>query len=177
MRGRFRAGLLLFSAAFLLIGLAPYRWAAGRKVSRPDELIVSPQECGCPCPDARIKAGKAVIPPALISPCGRISEREVNLVFKEKGPFSNYELMYRDLLLRGRVISLDTEFCTETYCELVPRLEVSHWDVVPFVANFRIFPLWLVIVYVANLFLFLPLLLILVVVGWYNVRGRRSAKV
>ncbi|MDX2047883.1 MAG: hypothetical protein SFU87_13920 [Chitinophagaceae bacterium] len=155
--------LLLFVASllFVAIGFLPYKQAWVTDTSSPDHLIVDPQECGCPCPDAAIVKGHLYIPEDSLKKYPAILKNEVNLEIPGFNDHSSYELIHAKLYVKGVITGFDTVLCTPDNCEMVPEFLVSSWAVVDYIPQFWSFPGWAIILSVVNLIALFPALLIM----------------
>ena len=156
--------LLIFSIGFAIYGLLPYRKASNTNTILPNQLVIEQQECGCPCPDARIVKGQLQIPADIASKYQGLHTTQLNLSINGFNEPYNYELGKASLFIKGRVVGTDTIQCDPTSCELAPRFEVESWALVDTVANAWIFPLWIGALFLANLLLFAPTIIIIEIV-------------
>lgn len=148
------------SIVFAVYGLLPYKKAKNIDTSKPNQLVISQQECGCPCPDATIIKGQLSIPPDIISKYGTLHTTELNMDINNFNEPYNYELGGAKLFIKGKVVGADTILCDPNNCELAPRFQVDSWGLVDSVARAWIFPKWIALLFVINLFLFAPVLII-----------------
>lgn len=164
--------LLILSISFAIYGILPYRKASNINTVLPNQLVVEQQECGCPCPDARIIEGQLQIPTDIISKYPGLHGKQLNLNIDGFNEPYNVELGRAILFIKGRVVGADTILCDPTSCELAPRFEVVSWSLVNRVAKALIFPPWLGALFLANLLLLAPTLIITEIVQII----RRSSK-
>lgn len=149
---------LTFSITFAIYGLFPYHRAINIDTTKPNHLVVIQQECGCPCPDAGIVKGRLQIPKEIASKCQTLDTSQINLEIKGFNEPYNFELGRAKLFIKGKVIGVDTILCDETNCELAPRFQVDSWALADTVVNVWTFPVWAGLLFLANIFLFLPVL-------------------
>ena len=152
--------LLTLSIAFAIYGLLPYRKAKNIDTTKPNHLVISQQVCGCPCPDASVIKGQLSISPDVVSKYPTLHTTELNMDIKNFNEPYNYELGHAKLFIEGEVIGADTILCEPTNCELVPLFRVDSWALVDTVARAWIFPNWIALLFIINLFLFAPILII-----------------
>ena len=152
--------LLTLSIAFAIYGLFPYHRAFNIDSTKPNHLVVIPQECGCPCPNAGIVKGRLQIPHEIRSKCQTLDTTQINLDIKDFNEPYNFELGQAKLYIKGKVIGVDTILCDETGCELAPRFQVDSWALADTVVNVWTFPVWAGLLFLANIFLFLPVLVV-----------------
>jgi hypothetical protein len=95
----------------------------------PNTLIIHHQQCGCPCPNAFIQQGLLVIPDSIQKVYGNIHKSEVNITGND--PFEPYEpgLEMKEVMIKGKVIGVDTILCDPSGCEVVPVFKVEKWSV------------------------------------------------
>ena len=151
---------LILSIAFTVYGLLPYRKATNIDTTKPNQLVINQQECGCPCPDAGIVKGQFQIPQDITLKYQTLNTTQLNLDIKGFNVPYNHELGQAKLFIKGKVIGADTILCEPTNCELAPRFKVDSWALVDNVARAWTFPKWAGLLFLANLFIFMPALLI-----------------
>ena len=152
--------LLTLSIAFATYGFLPYRKAKDIDTTKPNQLVISQQVCGCPCPDASVIKGQLSIPPDIFSKYPALHTTELNMDIKNFNEPYNYELGHAKLFIKGEVVGADTILCEPTNCELAPLFRVDSWALVDTVARTWIFPKWIAMLFIINLFLFAPILII-----------------
>ena len=157
---------LLLSIGFAVYGLLPYKKAHSIDTTKPNQLIISQQVCGCPCPNAIIDKGELEIPYYISSKFKQLPKTQINLEIKDFYEPYNYELAQARLFIRGKVVGVDTIFCNPASCELAPRFLVEDWTLVDSVSRAWVFPQWAVILFLLNLFLFMPTLIMIVLIEW-----------
>lgn len=103
-------------------------------------LKVTPQVCGCPCPNALIEEGKLVIPIEFNIKHLNIYNTELNIVNSSiLTRFSNIG-EYHVLYVRGEIVGFDTIACSERSCELAYRFRIDKEytkDYVPLILLFN----------------------------------------
>ena len=151
---------LVLSIAFAVYGLLPYKKAKNIDTSKPNQLVISQQVCGCPCPDAAVIKGQLTIPPDVVRKYPALHTTELNMDLDNFNEPYNYELGHAKLFINGKVVGADTIVCDPNNCELAPRFQVDSWGLVDSVARAWIFPKWIALLFVINLFLFAPVLII-----------------
>ena len=156
--------LLTLSIAFAVYGLLPYNKTTDIDTTKPNQLVIRQQECGCPCPDAEVIEGRLQIPTDISSKYQTLNTSQLNLDIKDFNDPYNYELGQANLFIKGKVVGVDTVLCEPTNCELAPRFQVDSWALVDSVARAWTFPTWAGLVFLANLFLFVPALIIIEIV-------------
>lgn len=166
--------LLTLSIAFAVYGLLPYHKATNINTKQPNQLIVHQQECGCPCPDAGIRKGQLQIPQDIASKYPTLNTTQINLDIEGFNEPYNYELGHARLFIKGKVVGADTILCEPTNCELAPRFQVNSWALVDTVARAWIFPIWVGLLFLVNLFLFVPILTITEIVK--RIRNNKRAQ-
>lgn len=149
---------LTLSIAFAVYGFFPYHMATNIDTSKPNQLVVEQKECGCSCPDAGIIKGQLQIPQEIASKYHTLDTTQVNLDIKKFNEPYNFELGHAKLYIKGKVIGADTILCDQSSCELVPRFQVDSWALVDTVVTAWTFPVWAGLLFLANIFLFLPAL-------------------
>lgn len=112
------------------------------------------------CPDASVIKGRLIIPPDVASRYPALRTTELNIDIKNVNEPYNYELGHAKLFIRGKVVGADTILCDPTNCELVPLFQVDSWALVHTFARAWIFPNWVGVLFIINLFLFAPTLII-----------------
>lgn len=152
--------LLTLSIAFAVYGLLPYNKVKNIDTSKPNQLVIDQQECGCPCPDASVIKGKLIIPPDVASKYPELRTTELNIDIKNFNEPYNYELGHAKLFIKGKVVGADTILCDPAKCELAPLFQVDSWALVDTVARAWIFPTWAGLLFIINLVLFAPTLII-----------------
>jgi hypothetical protein len=152
--------LLTLSISFAIYGLLPYRKATNIDTTKPNQLIIHQQECGCPCPDAAVIKGQLQIPQDIASKYQTLNTTQLNLDIKNFNEPYNYELGQAKLFIKGKVVGADTILCEPTNCELAPRFQVDSWALVDTVSRAWTFPNWAGLIFLINLFLFAPTLAI-----------------
>jgi hypothetical protein len=151
---------LSISLAFVLYGFLPYHKAYFKDTSAPNQLIISWQECGCPCPDAAIKKGRLLIPPGIAARYEHILSSEINLEIKGFNEPYNYELGHSLLYITGHVVGADIVECTPDGCDYAARFKVDHWGLVEPVATAWSMPRWMFIAFLVNLLFISPVLIL-----------------
>jgi hypothetical protein len=162
--------LLIISIVFAVYGLLPYHKATKIDTTKPNQLIINQQECGCPCPDAGVVEGQMKIPQDIASKYQTLNTKQLNLDIKGFNEPYNYELGHAKLFIKGKVVGADTILCEPTKCELAPRFQVDSWALVDNVATAWTFPIWLAFLYLINLFLLMPTLIIVEIIKRVNKR-------
>ncbi|MEX0811352.1 MAG: hypothetical protein WD048_03980 [Chitinophagales bacterium] len=106
--------------------------------TRPNktDLIITGQECGCPCPEARVLKGAIEIPENILDKHPNIHEYELTLTGNSPFEPYNYEIGHSEILIEGKVIGIDTILCSPTDCEVVPKFEVKKWTLTSYSARF-----------------------------------------
>ncbi len=122
------------------------------------DLLITIQQCGCPCPTARILKGKMDIPPALLQKHPTIHQSEMNLEGNISFGNGNYELLLLDYVISGEVVGVDTILCEPNSCEVAPKFEVEEAIATSYLPRF-----W---AWENRLFAFGYLLIVLIVGGW-----------
>jgi hypothetical protein len=151
---------LILSITFAVYGLLPYHKATNIDTTKPNQLIINQQECGCPCPDARVIKGQLQIPQDIAIQYPTLHTTQLNLDIKDFNEPYNYELGQAKLFIKGKVVGADTILCEPTNCELAPRFQVDSWALVDTIARAWTFPSWVGLLFIINLFMFLPTLTI-----------------
>jgi hypothetical protein len=144
--------LLTLSIAFTVYGLLPYRKATNIDTTKPNQLVIHQQECGCPCPDAGVIEGQMIIPQNIASKYQTLNTTQLNLDIKGFNELYNYEIGQAKLFIKGEVVGADTILCEPTSCELAPRFQVNSWALVDTVATAWTFSIWPAILFLINLF-------------------------
>lgn len=151
---------LILSITFAVYGLLPYHKATNIDTTKPNQLIINQQECGCPCPDAGVMKGQLQFPQDIAIQYPTLHTTQLNLDIKDFNEPYNYELGQAKLFIKGKVVGADTILCEPTNCELAPRFQVDSWALVDTVARAWTFPRWAGLLFIINLFMFLPTLTI-----------------
>ena len=162
---------LILSVVFVVHGFLPYKKTTTMDTSRPNQIVIDQQECGCPCPDAMIISGQLQIPDEISNKYKNLSTTEINLQIKSFNDPYNYELGHAKLFVTGDVVGADTILCDPTNCLLAPRFKVGSWSLVDTVATAWFFPKWLFGFFLVNLVLIMPTLIIIEIVKPF--RGKR----
>ncbi len=161
----------ILSIAFAIYGLLPYHKATNVDTTKPNQLIINQQQCGCPCPDALVIKGQLQIPQDIGIQYPTLHTTQLNLDIKDFNEPYNYELGQVKLFIKGKVVGADTILCEPTSCELAPRFQVDSWALVDTVSRAWTFPSWAGLLFIINLFMFLPTLTITEIVK--RVRQRK----
>ena len=164
--------LLLLSLMFATYGLLPYKKASNIDTRKPNQLIIDQQECGCPCPDALVVKGELQIPPNLLIVSPALQTSQINLEIDNFNEQYNFDLGHARLFVSGKVIGADTLMCEPTKCELAPRFKVESWGLVEYVARAWMFPGWALILFIINVVIFIPALVIIEIVKQIRNRER-----
>ena len=157
---------LTLSIVFAVYGSLPYHKAKNIDTSKPNQLVISQQECGCPCPHAAVIKGQLNIPPDIVSKYGVLHKTELNLDIDNFNKPYNYELGHVKLFIKGKVVGADTILCDPNNCELVPLFQVDSWALIDTVARAWTFPGWMFLLFLINLFLLVPVLTITEILKW-----------
>ena len=101
-----------------------------------DDLIITAQECGCPCPEAKIMKGELDIPKEIGEQYPEIHRDQVNLA--GNSPFApyDYETAHAKIKINGEVVGADTVLCEPQSCEMTARFRVDSWTVVSYLPQF-----------------------------------------
>jgi hypothetical protein len=89
-----------------------------------------------------------------------LNTTQLNLDIKNFNEPYNYELGQAKLFIKGKVVGADTILCEPANCELTPRFQVDSWALVDTVATAWTFPIWLGLLFLIDLFLLMPTLII-----------------
>jgi len=143
----------IFLACFLvcLYGFLPVSISWNKNdYSKPNQLLIHHQECGCPCPQASIKKGELLIPEEIKRKYPGLYLKEINLAGLDS--FEPFEsgLSQNDINIDGRVIGVDTIACSASGCEVVPVFEISFWSVNSYYPRFWIHSKWFVIIFLLS---------------------------
>ena len=152
------------SAGFALFGLLPYNKAYNIDTTKPNQLIVRNQECGCPCPNGVILNGRLKIADSILSKYPSFDTSQLNLDIENLGDTYNVEIMQSRIFVKGNVVGADTILCDPTNCEVTPHFKVESWALVDTVVRAWTFPVWVGLLFLINLLLIFPALTIVQVV-------------
>jgi hypothetical protein len=151
----------ILSAGFVLFGLMPYNKAYNIDTTKPNQLIVRNQECGCPCPNGVILTGRIKIADSILSKYQSFDTTQLNLDIENIGSTYNVEVMQSRFFVRGNVVGADTILCDPANCEVTPHFKVESWGLVDSVPRAWIFPVFLVYEFLVNLLFIFPALTVL----------------
>lgn len=135
--------LSILIICIIIYGLLPISTSIFSNSLSSSTFKVERQECGCPCPNARIIDGAFVIPeewtnqyPQLKSPT-----HEINLSFKAKHKsIENFWLINSEVLIvSGNMIGVDTILCNPEFCELTPLVNVNQVKTITYTPQFWTF--------------------------------------
>lgn len=161
---RFRA-IWIISPFILILGLLPYRPAVF--ISKDDYLLVSPQACGCPCPEVKIKKGEIVIPKQLFAKHATIITMESNLTNDYVISDQSVRGEYYDYYIKGKVVDIDTVLCDILACEVTPVLSVEECYLAEYVPIiYAINSPVLLVAFILNLVVVLPAIVITKIVTY-----------
>ena len=163
------------SACFVFFGLVPYNKAFNIDTTKPNQLIVRNQECGCPCPNGVILLGHLKMSDSILSKYQSFDTTQLNIDIENLGDAFNAEIMQSRFYVKGNVVGADTILCAPTNCELTPHFKVESWALVDTVARAWTFPVWLGILFLFNLFLLFPALTIAEIVR--QIRKYKAKKI
>lgn len=165
----------VLSLALLIIGILPYRPAIF--ISKDKYLLVTPQVCGCPCSDVRIKKGIINIPRHLRKKHDNIPTTEANLsngdvINKQSACAENY-----NYYIQGNVVDLDTILCDVRECEVTPVIAVEKCYLAEYVPWFYATNDFVIMVaYILNLIVVLPAIIIIKSVSFVVNRKRKNKR-
>lgn len=166
--------ILIFAIAFAIYGFMPYHKATNIDITKPNQIIIQQQECGCPCPDAQIIKGQILIPDEISIKYQRIHTSQINLDITGFNEPYNHEIGHAKLFITGNVVGADTILCEPTNCEIAPRFKVERWALVDNVAKAWTFPPWAALAYLINLIVLLPTLAIIEISNSLKYKKKRS---
>ena len=167
-----RLSAWLISILFIAFGLSPYHKAKNVDTSKPNQLIIDLQQCGCPCPDASVIKGQIQIPSEIAIKYTALDTKQINLDIKEFNEPYNYELGHARLFITGKVVGLHTILCEPTNCELAPHFQVDSWGLINSVARAWTFPNWAGFSFLLNLIIIFPALTVFEIMN--RIRNRKA---
>lgn len=101
-----------------------------------NDLIITSQSCGCPCPNASVESGQLDIPEIFLNQYPNIHKSQLNLTGNSPYNPYHYEIGLSNIKIKGQVIGVDTILCTKTNCEFAPTFKVDSWALIDYVAHF-----------------------------------------
>jgi len=120
--------LLITAIGICIYGFLPVSFAFNpMDIKKPNNLLVSQQDCGCPCANAIIINGRISIPVYIINKYPNISQKEINLTGEDPFNTSDFDLSHQAIIITGKVIGVDTISCDPTNYEVVLKFEVDKW--------------------------------------------------
>ncbi|WP_222166649.1 hypothetical protein [Edaphocola aurantiacus] len=151
MRSRIFWILVIALLLFLGYGLLPVKFPDRKQdYDAPNTLFITNQECGCPCPNARVLKGKLVAAdsillqyPGLIVDAGEI---ELENFPPYKKPIADYGFIaFNQFKVKGHISGAYAVYCDPGGCKYVPKFTVESWSMTTYYAKFWLFPAWLAI--------------------------------
>lgn len=161
------------SLILLIAGLLPYR--SSIFISKDSYLLVTPQVCGCPCADVRIKKGTISIPEYLSKEHSNVPAHEANLINSKVIDNQSMHGNYYDYYIHGKVVDVDTILCDINDCEIAPVISVEDCYLAEYVPLFLAANNILILcIYILNLLIVLPAATISIVINWSIERKRKK---
>lgn len=127
---------LLPCVLLLAYGLLPYEMKAPWQKIHQEDLIITGQACGCPCPQARVLKGSLDIPQQMRAENPGIYTSQMNLVGKTPFEPFLYEIAIGQIEITGKIVGVDTVLCSPQNCETAPRFLVESWQLIDYVPQF-----------------------------------------
>ncbi len=124
---------LLISIVLLAILFFPVKFPS--TFSKPDtnEAIIHFQECGCPCPDARIIEGTFSVPDSLTEKFKRNVFSEIYLTNDDA---IDYEISQFDIKIKGTIVGANPDFCDSSGCYYTPIVRIDSWELSDYLSWF-----------------------------------------
>lgn len=166
MRSKIFWALVIVLLLFLAYGFLPVKIPDTKQdYNTPNTLLISVQECGCPCPNSHLLKGRLLASDSirLRYPDLKLEVSEIELVDfpPYERPVQNVDFIYfNQFVVKGHISGADTVFCDPSGCTLVPRFTVESWSMTTYYSKFWLFPKWLAILFIICLLLVLPALVI-----------------
>ena len=140
---------LIITALLLAYGFLPVTipYYSGN-YSNPNTLLISRQECGCPCAEGKIVKGRLHFSDSIKKAFPNLDESVREFTLKNFPPFNKINsgkletldfANNNDFKVTGKVIGVDTILCTPSNCEIVPKFEVSSWTLTTYYPRFQKF--------------------------------------
>lgn len=98
----------------------------------PEDLVISGQGCGCPCPNAYIRKGSLDIPDKILHEHPNIYKNQLTLIGNTPYDPFVYEIATSDLLVRGEITGVDTVLCSPKGCEFAAEFTVDNWTLLTY---------------------------------------------
>jgi hypothetical protein len=127
-----------FFFLFLLYGTLPITLSTIWYSERNNDLIITGQQCGCPCPEARLIKGKLSFPEKIINLHPNISNHELSLTGNSPLENFSHEIYQSEIIIEEKIIDVDTNFCSGYEFNLIPKFEVSNWTLKNYIPKFQI---------------------------------------
>ena len=137
---------------------------------KPNILLVSRQECGCPCAEGVILKGTLEYSEKIKKQFPTLSPNSQEITIVNFSPFDditneNYQTFdfanNNNFKIDGEVIGVDTILCNPENCEIVPKFRVENWSLNSYYARFWLWDITFILVYFALWVIALPSMLII----------------
>jgi hypothetical protein len=99
------------------------------------DLVITGQQCGCPCAQAIVISGKVSIPEKILNEYPNLLTNQLTLTGNSPFQPYNYEIGHSEILIEGEVVGIDTISCSPTDCEIVPKFKVEKWTLTSYTAR------------------------------------------
>lgn len=123
---------LLFWLLIMLYGIYPIEPKALWIEKQADDLTISGQGCGCPCPNAFIRQGSLDIPEQMLHEHPGMHRQQLNLVGNTPFDPLVFEVAVSELLIEGQIVGIDTILCSQDGCEFAARFQVDDWTLLEY---------------------------------------------
>jgi hypothetical protein len=128
----FRLSLLI---SFVLIAILFIPVKLPSTFSKPDknEAIIHYQECGCPCPDARIIEGNFLVPDSLT---GKFKRNDFSEIYLTNDSDIDFEVSQFDIRIKGTIVGANPDFCDSSGCYYTPIVRIDSWELSDYLSWF-----------------------------------------
>lgn len=116
----------------MVYGLLPIQMEALWLEAGPEDLVISGQGCGCPCPNAYIRKGSLEIPDKILHEHPNIYKNQLTLIGNTPFDPFVYEIAISDLWIRGEITGVDTVLCSPKGCEFAAEFTVKDWTLLTY---------------------------------------------
>lgn len=124
---------LIISFVLIAILFIPVKFPSTFSKLDNNEAIIHFQECGCPCPDARIIEGQFTIPDSLTE---KFKRKDFIEIYLTNDDAIDYEVSQYDIRIKGTVVGANPEECDSNGCYYVPIVRLDSWEISEYVSWF-----------------------------------------
>lgn len=128
----------VISFTFLLYGALPITLETLWHTKNNEDIIITGQQCGCPCPQARLINGNLNIPDSIKNLYPNIYQNEFDLIGNSPLEEFNFDIYQSEIIIFGNITGVNKSICFDNKHDITPEFKVQDWILINYVPKFYI---------------------------------------